>query len=155
MWRSAPWPPIRVVSEAAPHVVRMELGFLEECRNVVIVEPVLDLVVFPTNRFHKTAIPEQSELVRYRRLRNADRDGEITNTQRSPDQRVEDLGPGGIAKRGECLHHELEDLFFGQTCLSIGNRFGVDRRRCNRHAVNIPEQLFRYSGATNFFRTGR
>ena len=111
-------------------MVGMELGFLEESLNVVIVEPVLDLVVFPTNRLHETTIPEQPELVRYRRLRNSDRDGEISNTQRSPDQRVEDLGPGGIAKRGECLHHELEDLFLGQTCLSIGNRFGVNRRRC-------------------------
>jgi hypothetical protein len=75
----------------------MELRLFEESGNVMIVEPVLDLVVFPTDRPHKPAITQQPELVGYRGLPNANRDGEITYAQRPPGQRIKDLGSGGIA----------------------------------------------------------
>ena len=86
-----------MVTEPSPHVIGVELGLLEESGNVMIVEPVLDLVVFPADRFYKPTITQQPELMGYRRLRNANRDGEITNAQRSPSKCVQDLGSGGIA----------------------------------------------------------
>lgn len=48
-----------MVGEAAPHVVGVEFGLLEESGDMVIVKPVLDLVVFPTKRFHQPAIAQQ------------------------------------------------------------------------------------------------
>jgi len=88
----------------------MELGLFEEGGNVMIVKPILNLVAFPTDRLHKPAITQQSELVGYGGLPNANRDGEITNAQRSPGQRIKDLGSGGIAQGRERLHHELKDF---------------------------------------------
>ena len=39
-------------------MVGMELGLLEKSGNVMIVEPVLDLVMFATYRLHKPAVTQ-------------------------------------------------------------------------------------------------
>ena len=83
----------------------------------------------------------------YRRLRNANRDGEITNAQRSSGQRIKDLGSGGIAQGRERLHDELEDFLLRQGRLSIGNCLGVDRIDGNGHTPTISEELLRYAGS--------
>src|SRR5487761_61762 len=85
--------------------------------------------------------------MRYRRLRNANRDGEITNAQWSSGQRIQDLGSGGIAQGRERLDDEFEDFLLRQRRLSIGNCFGVDRIDRDDHTPTISEELFRYAGS--------
>ena len=45
-----------MVGETAPYVIGVEFGLFEESGDVVIVEVVLDLVVFSTNRLHQASI---------------------------------------------------------------------------------------------------
>jgi len=100
-----------MICGASPHVVGVEFGLREESGDMVIVKPVLDLVVFATNRLHKPPIAQEAELVRDGRLTHPDRDGQITNTQGSPGQGIENLRPRRIAQRFERSHHELQGLF--------------------------------------------
>lgn len=56
---------IWVIIQAPPNVVSVELGFLEESCDVVIIQAVLNLVAVAAGAFHQTTIPQQPQLMGY------------------------------------------------------------------------------------------
>ena len=70
-----------MVRKTSPHVVSMELGFLEQGGDVVVVQSILDLVARASLASYQAPLPEQSKLVRNGRLACSRDDGEIPNTK--------------------------------------------------------------------------
>ena len=104
----------------------MILRLFEECRDVMVVESVLDEMALP-QRFDQAAIAKDTELVRYGRLGRPGRDREVAHAQRSAVQCIENLRAGPIRQGVESLDHELDDLLIWERGLAVGNRLGVDR----------------------------
>lgn len=102
-----------MVGQASSDVIGVVLSLAEQSRDVVVVQPVLDLVALAPDRPDQAAIPQQAEVVRHRRLARIDREGEVAHTEGSPDQRVEDLCPRPVPERSECLDYQLEDVRIG------------------------------------------
>lgn len=69
---------------------------------MIIVEAVIDHLAFAATA-DQAQCPEDPQMLRHGRLREADDGREVTNAQLLLEKRIDDLGAAGIAKRTEKL----------------------------------------------------
>jgi hypothetical protein len=136
-----------MIGEAASDVVRVVLGLLEQCGDMVVVQVVLDLVARPPHRPDQAAVPEEAQLMGHGGFACAHRQGEVPHAEGSPHEGVEDLRPGGIAEGAEGFNDKLKDLLLGEAEARVRNSLGVDRSVsricCHRPILSV--YLFRCS----------
>jgi hypothetical protein len=92
---------------------------------MLVVDGVMHRCAFPPN-FHHPAIPEQAELVRHRRFRDAGNDREIANAESSSAQRIKNARTGRVGKSPECFDHNGQQLGRWDCLLCLVNGFWVD-----------------------------
>jgi hypothetical protein len=117
-----------MIRDAAADVVGVVLGLAKEGGEVVVVKSIFDQVALPL-RLDEAAVTQDPQLVRYGRLSGADSDRQVPDTERPPQQRVEELCPRRVGQRLERADHQFEDLRLGQGAGTFAHRFGVDRQQ--------------------------
>ena len=127
-------------------MVRVVLGLLEQCGDMVVIEAVLDLVALTPYGLDEASVSKQAEVMRNRRLARTDGERKVTDAERLAYQCVEDLRPRGVAEGTKSLDHQLEDLLVRKALTGVRHGVQVDGEAsgCRCHLsdyIFIPVQI--------------